>query len=367
MSALEFCPDFSSLSKLQSDRFRNDYIRKLGLDSVLQDEAAANANLSRSQRTLIGSEDEEGSSPEYTGDDRQLDGIAEEDEDEDMRAMAKKMSRTTLAADAAAQTAQPSKSKRALAASASRSERPTHQQKRVVATGSVGVTLSDPIKASKERRRVEREAQSALNPGSPISELLKSARKPLYVSPRHNQLASGSNGGFAEGGTQLFQQLISSKENASKQEYQPSSSALPSQPSPVDENIPSNPESLGQSTRAERKAKRTAVPNRIKDENDLGKQKARIASGMMDFAGAGQAQRRHRYAEDEEDNGEEVATQASSKPASQRTSARALSKSVVSTAGSQNQPGQLPRKLHHTVIHKSFLPWPRLIFPKLPL
>ncbi|KAG0147049.1 hypothetical protein CROQUDRAFT_43458 [Cronartium quercuum f. sp. fusiforme G11] len=344
MSALELCPDFSTLSTLQSDRFRNDYIRKLGLDSALQDEAAANANLSRSQRTLAGSAEEDGSSPELGGEERRLDGIAEEDEDEEMKVMAKRMSKTTLAGDPTSDSSQPTKSKRALGASASTSDRPTHQQKRLVSSTAVGVTLSDPIKASKERRRVEREAQSALNPGSPISELLKSARKPLYVSPRHNQHTTASNGGMSEGGNQLFQSLISAKGKSQHTSYkhdaQPVNSTYSGQQNiQVDENVPTDAEGLGQSTRAERKAKRTTVPNRIKDENNLGKQKARIASGMLDFGGAGQAHRRHHYTQDEDEDEDEDEVEVL-KPTSQRSQApmsKSLSKTVSQAQSSQNR------------------------------
>ncbi|KAH9823432.1 hypothetical protein DFH28DRAFT_359025 [Melampsora americana] len=389
MSALEFCPDFSHMTELQSRRFRNDYIRKLDLDSVLQDEAAANANLSRSQRTLVGSVEETQEEVNQT-DDRRLDGIVEEEEDEEMKAVSKKMSKTNLTSENPPDPSQPTKSKRALAASASRSDRPTHQQKRVVSSTAVSVTLNDPVKASKERRRVEREAQSALNPGSPISELLKSARKPLYVSPRHNQPNTFSNNGVAEGGTQLFQQLINSKQNGYNNSKQDQDRQIPPSSTTsttgqqdfnqVDENMPSNTEGLGQSTRAERKAKRTTLPNRIKDENDLGKQKARIASGMLDFGNGNQVHRRHRYTSnegdvEEEDIGDDLEEggvdevdliphpahrqlQApSSKPLSKSTSQQSRSSQHAPIASSSNPPTEtFPLGMNKTRTAASFNP-----------
>ncbi|CAH7666116.1 PLK/PLK1 protein kinase [Phakopsora pachyrhizi] len=306
MSALDLCPDFSGLSKLKSDRFRNDYIRKLGLDSAIQEEAIAISNLSNNnQRSLNAStaaSDLDLLSREAGVENQRLDEIVEEDEDE-VRAMARKMSKTNLRSDTLPQHDPViTKGKRALAASANRSERP-HQQKRVVTATPVGVTLSDPIKASKERRRVEREAQSAVNPGSPISELLKSARKPLYVSPRQNLPSQMSSmAGAAGGGSQLFQQLISEKENERELRGENTGPSHLRQNSnqQQQEGLYEGNNNLGASTRSERKAKRNAVPQRLKDENDLGKQKARIASGMMDYGSAWSASQRHRYMDDEE-------------------------------------------------------------------
>ena len=339
MSALDICPDFSKLSKFQSDRFRSDYIRKLGLDAALQEESISMANLSRNQRTLGGAGE--------TTDDRHLNEIVEEDEDEGVRAVSKKMSKIALKSEAQEVL---SKGKRALAASAN-SERPP--QKRVVSAGSVGVTLNDPIKASKERRRVEREAQSAVNPGSPISELLKSARKPLYVSP-HANMQQPLMSMKGQGVNQLFQKMVEEKENkrAGKEPERPMSNAEAGQDT-GGENEMDERNGLGQSTRAERKAKRQVVPQRIKDENDPGKQKARIASGMLDYASGWSGAQRNQYLDDGEDadgldlEEQEKPTQSLAKPSTQRSksgtkaSSEKQPESLRSTAG---QPGRLAQK-----------------------
>ncbi|POW15104.1 hypothetical protein PSTT_02376, partial [Puccinia striiformis] len=249
MSALDICPDFSKLTKFQSDRFRSDYMRKLGLDAALQEESISMANLSRQQRTL-GTVDGVGSNGAgETMDDRHLNEIVEEDEDEGVRAVSKKMSKIALKSEA--------------------------QE----------VLPKDPIKASKERRRVEREAQSAVNPGSPISELLKSARKPLYVSP-HGNMQPPLMSMKGQGVNQLFQKMVEEKE---KQTGHEGIERLNTEAATQDltgggggeTETDAERNGLGQSTRAERKAKRQVVPQRIKDENDPGKQKARIASDLL--------------------------------------------------------------------------------------
>ncbi|MBW0485454.1 hypothetical protein O181_025169 [Austropuccinia psidii MF-1] len=317
MSALDVCPDFSRLSKLQSDRFRNDYIRKLGLDSVLQEEAIALANLTRQQLALDSVVEENDLKPPAshpTQKNHKLNGIAEEEEDEGMRVVSKKMSKATLKSN---ELETLSKGKRALAASANRSERP-HQQKRVISSGSVGVPLSDPIKASKERRRVEREVQSAVNPGSPISELLKSARKPLYVSPRGN-LPTSMSSLVRPSVPKLFQASNEDKENNQSDDEPKPTSPSTQQGHPESESANAD-NGLGQSTRAERKARRNAIPHRLKDETDVGKQKARIASGMMDYAPGWSSNQRQRYIEDDDENYEvldEKEEELQSKPTSQ--------------------------------------------------
>jgi hypothetical protein len=337
MSALDICPDFSKLSKFQSDRFRSDYIRKLGLDTALQEESISMANLSRQQRTL-GTIDAAGE----TIDNGQLNEIVEEEEDEgDMRAVSKKMSKIALKSETQEVL---SKGKRALGASAN-SERPP--QKRVVSGGSVGVPLTDPIKASKERRRVEREAQSAVNPGSPISELLKSARKPLYVSP-HGNMQQPLMSMKGQGVNQLFQKMVEEKENKRAiKEAEKLGTTTDAQGLTEKEMEERN--GLGQSTRAERKAKRQVVPQRIKDENDPGKQKARIASGMLDYASGWSGAQRNQYLDDGEEvdelgsENEENPPQSFPKSSTQRSSkltGKAPEKQSESTKSATIQPGK---------------------------
>ncbi|PLW06661.1 hypothetical protein PCANC_03127 [Puccinia coronata f. sp. avenae] len=341
MSALDICPDFSKLSKFQSDRFRSDYIRKLGLDTALQEESISMANLSRQQRTL-GTIDAAGE----TIDNGQLNEIVEEEEDEgDMRAVSKKMSKIALKSETQEVL---SKGKRALGASAN-SERPP--QKRVVSGGSVGVPLTDPIKASKERRRVEREAQSAVNPGSPISELLKSARKPLYVSP-HGNMQQPLMSMKGQGVNQLFQKMVEEKENKRAiKEAEKLGTTTDAQG--LTENEMEERNGLGQSTRAERKAKRQVVPQRIKDENDPGKQKARIASGMLDYASGWSGAQRNQYLDDGEEvdelgsENEENPPQSFPKSSTQRSSkltGKAPEKQSESTKSATIQPGRLAQK-----------------------
>lgn len=345
MSALDLCPDFSKQSKFQSERFRVDYIRKLGLDSALQEESMSLINLSRNQRTL-GTVDGATASQDTLVESRPLNEIAEED-DEGIRAVSKKMSKVNLKSEAQETLA---KGKRALAASANQSERPP--QKRVVSAGSVGVTLTDPIKASKERRRVEREAQSAVNPGSPISELLKSARKPLYVSPCHNvQPPIMSKNG--QGMNHLFQQMAEEKENKQGGKEVEKLSPANDGAQDVDANEAEERNGLGQSTRAERKARRPTILHRIKDENDPGKQKARIASGMLDYAHGWAGSQRNQYLDEDDDaqvdpEEEDPPVQSSSRPPIQRSKS-ALSKAsstkpIDSLQSVSSQVGQLASK-----------------------
>jgi len=341
MSALDICPDFSKLSKFQSERFRSDYIRKLGLDAALQEESISLANLSRQQRTLG-----TGEGAAQTAD--HLNEIVEEEEDEGVQAVSKKMSKIALRSEAQEVL---SKGKRALGASAN-SERPP--QKRVVSGGSVGVTLTDPIKASKERRRVEREAQSAVNPGSPISELLKSARKPLYVSP-HSNMQPALMSMKGQGVNQLFQKMVEEKENKRVNNEAQIQSSNPVAPQGSSETETEERNGLGQSTRAERKAKRQVVPQRIKDENDPGKQKARIASGMLDYAPGWSGAQRHQYLEDEaeelneleSDDGENLPPQSFPRSSTQRSSksvTKASEKQPESLKSTAIQPGRLVAK-----------------------
>ncbi|KAA1138519.1 Cell cycle serine/threonine-protein kinase cdc5/MSD2 [Puccinia graminis f. sp. tritici] len=337
MSALDICPDFSKLSKFQSDRFRSDYIRKLGLDAALQEESISMANLSRNQRTLgtVGGAGE-------ADDNRHLNEIVEEEEDEGVRAVSKKMSKIALKSEPQEVL---SKGKRALAASAN-SERPP--QKRVVSAGSVGVTLTDPIKASKERRRVEREAQSAVNPGSPISELLKSARKPLYVSP-HGNMQQPLMPMKGQGVNQLFQKMVEEKEN--KRAAKEAERAISNADTGSDvggENERDERNGLGQSTRAERKAKRQVVPQRIKDENDPGKQKARIASGMLDYGSGWSAAQRNPYLDDGEDAEEFEPVEDDEKPpksSTQRSKSVAKVSSEKPPDSAKSTAGQLVGRL----------------------
>ncbi|KNE98688.1 PLK/PLK1 protein kinase [Puccinia striiformis f. sp. tritici PST-78] len=353
MSALDICPDFSKLTKFQSDRFRSDYMRKLGLDAALQEESISMANLSRQQRTL-GTVDGVGSNGVgETMDDRHLNEIVEEDEDEGVRAVSKKMSKIALKSEA--QEVLP-KGKRALGASAN-SERPP--QKRTVSAGSMGVTLTDPIKASKERRRVEREAQSAVNPGSPISELLKSARKPLYVSP-HGNMQPPLMSMKGQGVNQLFQKMVEEKENKramkESERLNPEAAAqdLTGGGGGGETETDAERNGLGQSTRAERKAKRQVVPQRIKDENDPGKQKARIASGMLDYASGWSGAQRHQYLEDPDDPDELEQEEEDQPPQSFPRSSTQRSKSAAKSSSSErqseslkpvaSQPGRLAQK-----------------------
>ncbi|POW21612.1 hypothetical protein PSHT_02174 [Puccinia striiformis] len=341
--ALDICPDFSKLTKFQSDRFRSDYMRKLGLDAALQEESISMANLSRQQRTL-GTVDGVGSNGVgETMDDRHLNEIVEEDEDEGVRAVSKKMSKIALKSEA--QEVLP-KGKRALGASAN-SERPP--QKRTVS--------ADPIKASKERRRVEREAQSAVNPGSPISELLKSARKPLYVSP-HGNMQPPLMSMKGQGVNQLFQKMVEEKENKramkESERLNPEAAAQDLTGGGGETETDAERNGLGQSTRAERKAKRQVVPQRIKDENDPGKQKARIASGMLDYASGWSGAQRHQYLEDPDDPDELEQEEEDQPPQSFPRSSTQRSKSAAKSSSSErqseslkpvaSQPGRLAQK-----------------------
>ncbi|KAI9625067.1 hypothetical protein H4Q26_016454 [Puccinia striiformis f. sp. tritici PST-130] len=311
------------------DRFRSDYMRKLGLDAALQEESISMANLSRQQRTL-----------------GTVDGVGSNG------AVSKKMSKIALKSEA--QEVLP-KGKRALGASAN-SERPP--QKRTVSAGSMGVTLTDPIKASKERRRVEREAQSAVNPGSPISELLKSARKPLYVSP-HGNMQPPLMSMKGQGVNQLFQKMVEEKENkrAMKESERLNTEAATQDLTGGgggETETDAERNGLGQSTRAERKAKRQVVPQRIKDENDPGKQKARIASGMLDYASGWSGAQRHQYLEDPDDPDELEQEEEDQPPQSFPRSSTQRSKSVAKSSSSErqseslkptaSQPGRLAQK-----------------------
>lgn len=58
----------------------------------------------------------------------------------------------------------------------------------------VAFSSSNPANVIAQEIALEKEVKKVLEPGSPISELLKSARKPLMVSPRHSGSGNASNG-----------------------------------------------------------------------------------------------------------------------------------------------------------------------------
>lgn len=231
-SALTHPPDFSYLTQRQSERHFRDAKRRMGLDEDGRREREVVGQLARAASNLA------------LIDEREEDVLAPKASAAPVQRPAARRTRTTSSSSSSEDEGPVPAKKASKAREAGR-------------TVGVGVPL-DPHRAAKEQRRVEREAQAAVSPASPIAELLRSARKPLYVSPRN------SNSGGSKTGAEF--------EKVAQPQFGTVAGGAGGE----------EKKSLGSSTRAERRAERAAVPNRIKGEADVGRQKARIASGMVD-------------------------------------------------------------------------------------
>ncbi|KAM0748225.1 Pkinase-domain-containing protein [Meredithblackwellia eburnea MCA 4105] len=169
-SALSTPPDFRNMSVRTSLANFEKAVREMGLEGVWR-EAEEEWERERERERQVGAAAGEGQGG------RKLDKVEEEEEEEEVEPAVL----ATSVKEGEKETV--------------KKERPRveegQQRRRATPSTSMGVPVatSAPEKEEEEKekeqvKQVEKEVRQVLQPGSPISELLRSARKPLLVSPR---------------------------------------------------------------------------------------------------------------------------------------------------------------------------------------